>query len=236
MLSLSELNELEARYERLINRPNKVKKSLIIALIILILVLTCFIYHNTKQTPAAKSYAKEIQEKTQIAINKLQQEQPLSDDASEQSQQPSIKTHQEQGWLKLNKIQISHTDSTISDISQTTKPNEKQIKKIDIQVTQTNLNEIDALKENFNKTHNINYALALAEKFLNQKDYNQAIEWALNANELDNDNEQSWIIFATAKYKQGNKDDALKALNSHNRGKNSPKITNLINQIKSNSL
>ena len=84
------------------------------------------------------------------------------------------------------------------------------------------------LKENFNKSKNPEIALKIARKCYQDKRYIDTIKWALSANNLDSSIEESWVMFAKAKYMLKQKDD--------NKNKNKPEINELINKIKSDTL
>lgn len=85
-------------------------------------------------------------------------------------------------------------------------------------------------------SNNINETLSMAKKAYNRGDYDSAIKWSLNSNELDKNNAESWIIFAKSNYKKGKKDDALFALETFNNKKPSKQVQDVINQIKSGKL
>lgn len=89
------------------------------------------------------------------------------------------------------------------------------------------------LKEKFYSTHNIVFALMLSEEYYHLKDYKNALKWALSANEIDPQNERSWILFAKAKAKLGSPTEAIKALNVFQKSSPSSKISILIKKIKS---
>lgn len=89
------------------------------------------------------------------------------------------------------------------------------------------------LKEKFYATHNIVFALMLSEEYYHLKDYKNALQWALSANEIDPQNERSWILFAKAKAKLGSPDEAIKALSVFQNTSPSSKVSILIKKIKS---
>ena len=91
---------------------------------------------------------------------------------------------------------------------------------------------VEYLKNKFYDTNNIVFALMLAEEYLHKKDYKNSIKWALRANELDPQSERSWIVFAKAKAKNGNPNQAIKALQAFQKISPSPAITTLIDKIK----
>ena len=80
------------------------------------------------------------------------------------------------------------------------------------------------------------YSLELSEQAYNKKNYDDAIKWALVSNDIDKNNVKSWILFAKANYKKGNKEDALIALENFNARRQNPEVKIVIDQIKAGSL
>lgn len=93
------------------------------------------------------------------------------------------------------------------------------------------------IKEKFYATNNIVYALMIAEEYYHSGDYSNALKWALISNNIDSSNERSWIIFAKSKVKNGQREDALKALNGYlQHYPNATEIKSLIQKIKQGRL
>ena len=100
-----------------------------------------------------------------------------------------------------------------------------------IKIESQEINSIHYLKEKFEKTNNIIFALMLAEEYYLSKDYIQSNKWALIANQLDADNEKSWLWFAKSKVKLGQKEDAIVALKAYIKNNKSKAAQTLLNQI-----
>lgn len=96
--------------------------------------------------------------------------------------------------------------------------------------------DINELLNNYNDTRSIYFALELSKQYYLVKDYDNSRKWSIIANQIDKSNEESWILFAKASYKLGQKEQALNALTNYNKEINSIKINKLIEQIKGNSL
>jgi len=179
---------------------------------------------DKKQDELAEKIAKKLEQS--IKLNEDNKEQVLDK-----------KQRSGGGWLKLN---LPTENENIQN--EQPLPNEEIIElepkakpKIDIQISSEN-NEISMLKENFNKSKNPEIALKRARKCYQDKRYSDTIKWALSANNLDSSIEESWVMFAKAKYMLKQKDDALRALEEYNKNKNKPEINELINKIKSDTL
>lgn len=100
-----------------------------------------------------------------------------------------------------------------------------------IKIETQEVNSIQYLKEKFEKTNNIIFALMLAEEFYSTKNYVESSKWALIANHLDADSEKSWLWFAKSKLKLGQKEDAIVALKAYLKTNKSKAAQTLLNQI-----
>ncbi|GKH60509.1 CDC27 family protein [Campylobacter ureolyticus] len=94
----------------------------------------------------------------------------------------------------------------------------------------------NSLEEKFYASNDILYSLKLAQNAYDNKRYDEAIKWALISNEIDKDSAKSWILFAKANYKKGNKQDALIALENFNSRVSNPEVIATIKQMKNGDL
>ena len=90
---------------------------------------------------------------------------------------------------------------------------------------------VDELTAKFEKSNSSDIAVLIARRYYDIKDYKNSEKWALIANELDSNNEESWIIFAKSKYNLKQKDDAISVLKMYNDKANSANIEDLMRQI-----
>lgn len=80
------------------------------------------------------------------------------------------------------------------------------------------ISDMKAYKEvekRFERSHNIDDALFLAEVYYKKGEYKKAEYWALQTNKIDNTIDKSWIIFAKSKFKQGQKHEAIRILEAY---------------------
>jgi hypothetical protein len=110
----------------------------------------------------------------------------------------------------------------------------RETKKIDLHGSQTNYMQI--MKKKFEQNKNPREALLISKAYYRAGDYSQAERWALVANNLDKNLDESWLLFAKAKDKLGKKSEALKILVAYYRTSKSPKAKILIDKIKSKSI
>ena len=113
------------------------------------------------------------------------------------------------GLQNLNKFQIQSSDSEIS---------------------------VDELTAKFDKSNSSDIAVLIARRYYDIKDYKNSEKWALIANELDSNNEESLIIFAKSKYNLKQKDDAISVLKIYNDKANSSSVEDLMRQIEDDTV
>ena len=95
------------------------------------------------------------------------------------------------------------------------------------------LSAFEKLKDEFAKTNDYKVALKISRLFYVSKRYKKAIKWSMIANELNKKDDGSWILFAKAKLKLGDKKVAKMALKSYQKVYNSKRIKKLLNRISS---
>ncbi|HFN7057094.1 TPA: transformation system protein, partial [Campylobacter jejuni] len=86
------------------------------------------------------------------------------------------------------------------------------ISKIEIDSKILNISD---LKKSFYRNPSYEKALNLAKKYFDIKVYQKTIFWALKANELDKQKQDSWLIFAQAKRALGEEKEAQSALDAY---------------------
>ena len=110
---------------------------------------------------------------------------------------------------------------------------ENRRKKIDFKVTTNNYMSI--MKEKFHKYRNPRDALLIAKAYYRAGNYKKSEIWALKANELDKNSEESWLLFAKSKDALGKRKEALKILIAYYNRTKSPNAKLLIEKISSKS-
>jgi len=105
-----------------------------------------------------------------------------------------------------------------------------------IVIVGTSNNYMSIMKQKFEQNKNPRDAILIAKAYYNAGNYKKAEEWALIANDLNNNLDESWMIFAKSKDKMGRKREALKILVTYYNRSKSPKIKALIEKMKSKSI
>jgi len=101
-----------------------------------------------------------------------------------------------------------------------------------IHLHSSSIDYVEKMKKKFSKSRNPREALLLAKEFYKQGAYAKAENWALRANKIDSNLDESWIIFAQSKAKMAKKEEALKILVAYYNKTKSDKVKVAILRIK----
>ncbi len=105
-----------------------------------------------------------------------------------------------------------------------------------IHIRSSSKNYMETMKKKFLKSKNPRDALLLAKAFYREKNYKESEKWALEANKLDSNLDESWIIFAQSKAKMGKKNEAIKILAMYYKKSKSANVRAVIEKIKMGKL
>jgi len=92
-------------------------------------------------------------------------------------------------------------------------------------------NDIKEVISRFQKNNNPALSLFAAKKYYELGNYKQAYNYALVTNKINNDIEESWIIFAKSLVKLGKKDQAIKILRQYINYSHSSNAQTLLDEI-----
>jgi tetratricopeptide (TPR) repeat protein len=95
-----------------------------------------------------------------------------------------------------------------------------------------NSNAYKDVERRFRRSHNINDSIFLANMYYKKKNYQKAIHWSMQTNKLDNNIEESWLIFAKSKVKLGHKNEAMRVLKAYIKRSNSYEAKKLLKKLR----
>ncbi len=106
-------------------------------------------------------------------------------------------------------------------------------KKIHIDIVETSsVTAYNDVEKRFLKSHDIDDALFLANSYYNKGNYKKAEYWALQTNKLDENIEESVLIFVKSKIKLGRNNEGISILKSYIERSDSEEAKKLLYQIK----
>jgi tetratricopeptide (TPR) repeat protein len=110
---------------------------------------------------------------------------------------------------------------------------ERPKKKMHLNIIQTSSRSAYRdVEKRFSDTKDVEDSLFLARTYYNKGNNKKAIFWALQTNKINNNIEESWIIFAKAKARSGHKDEAIRILSSYVKRSNSFEAKALLRKYK----
>jgi len=95
---------------------------------------------------------------------------------------------------------------------------------------------IKSVEKSFAKSRSYRDSLYLANAYYKKGNYSKAQKWALITNDLNSKIEESWLIFAKAKAKMGQRKEAEHVLSSYIRKTNSSKAKKVLRKIKKGTI
>lgn len=95
----------------------------------------------------------------------------------------------------------------------------------------TTQDDIQHVLKRFKQNNNPALSLFVAQKYYDLGDYHNSYNYALITNEINNNIEESWIIFTKSLVKLGQKDMAIKTLKQYLEYSNSDKASRLLDEI-----
>ena len=120
-----------------------------------------------------------------------------------------------------------------------------KVKEVEVEVVKDNVisinrrntqDDIQHVVKRFKKSNNPALSLFIAKKYYELEDYNQAYNYALITNELNNDIEDSWMIFAKSLVKLNKKIKAVETLEKYVDHSHSSRAKILLDNIKSGKM
>jgi len=157
---------------------------------------------------------------------------PIIDMEKEKARSYKPVVHKEKIHSKRVKAKPS-TYLTVQELSKVRKDDERDTTRLKrIHLGSSSKNYIETMKNKFSKSKNSRDALLLAKAFYRKRNYKESETWALEANKLDSNLDESWIIFAQSKAKLRKKSEAINILAMYYKRTKSPKVKAVLEKIK----
>lgn len=167
------------------------------------------------------------------------------DDKNQTTKQVAINKHVNNKTISKLETKVPSLGETI--ITENTKPGKmvfnnpdikvvqepRKRKKLHIEVTDRNGTSIAKdIESRFKFAKDKDDALFLAKYYYDKNSYDKAEFWALETNKLDNNVEDSWIIFAKSLAKKAKRAESIKVLKSYYEKSSSQKAKKLMDKIR----
>ncbi len=114
---------------------------------------------------------------------------------------------------------------------------EKSRKKMHLNIIETtSVSAYKDVEKRFNQSHDTDDSLFLAKSYYRKGNYKKAEYWALQTNKVNENIEESWLIFAKSKVKLGRKNEAIRILTAYIKRSDSTQAKSLLDKIKKGTL
>ncbi len=215
---------------------------------ILIILLLSLTFLNYKEIDFLEFYDKSksettINESTTLLIDKAlttleTKRLNVSEVLQTTETKPMEVTSNENGSIEIiDELPISEDLKTVKKSKLNIEVEEKPRKKMHLDIIETS--SVSAYKDvakRFAQSHDTDDSLFLAKSYYRKGNYKKAEYWALQTNKVNDTIEESWLIFAKSKVKQGQKNEAISILTTYIKKSNSLQAKNLLYKIKKGTL
>ena len=162
---------------------------------------------------------------------------PIIDMEKEKARRSIPIVHKKKAHTKRVVKAKPSTYLTAQELSGVRKSNERDTTRLQkIHLHSSSKNYIETMKEKFSKSKNSRDALLLAKAFYRKGNYKESERWALEANKLNSNLDESWIVFAQAKAKLGKKREAINILAMYYKRTKSSKVKAVLEEVKMGKL
>ena len=236
MYDIPELEKKWRKYKR-----KQIQKPLIITLIVVLLGLgiaaVTLTYLNKKESTNSKVVQKVPKNNSNVTANTKKDDAIIITKVSNNTKTSNQNSSDGIDLSKAEIVKPNVPDDEIRVIGFDKKDADKIKKKYeDVLAPNSKAKEEKeialALEEQFKESQDPQDSLKVARYYYKIGDYKKAETWAVNTNNLDGDIEESWLIFAKARAKQGFRVDAIKVLQSYYDETNSPKAKELLDKLR----
>ena len=220
MYDIKELEDQWKRYNRKKMRPWIFAAVLFVALIMAVIMVRQGILDGIKPSHTEKKEKKSLQQN------------PLTDvylaPAIEELEVKSSEVHVESP--------IGLDPGTSSGIGEERISQKKNALHIEVIETKKNTDAYKEVEKRFRLGHDPDDSLFLAKAYYLKGMYKKAEYWALQTNKINENIEESWLIFVKAKVKRGQRNEAIRILNTYIGKTNSAEGRILLDKIKKGKL
>jgi len=243
-----DMKQLEDEWK--LYRKKKLRPWYIGAAILVVLMFSIvFFQKNLKINFSAMKTHFETSKEIQTSGNRKSSEDAVASDTLKVKENLLIDDALDSLEVKENVIEmdgkvVKESNNLLVDIPILDDTNEASVeegsearKRIDLEIIDsTNVSGYQDVEKRFFESHDIDDALFLARSYYKNGNYEKSQYWALETNKLDEDQEESLLIFVKSKVKLGHKNEALSILTSYVKQTDSKEGKKLLYRIENDKL
>ena len=242
MYDIKPLEEEWKKYKKKKRRP-----WFVLIFSIFFILLISFTFLNYKEIDFLKSNDKSkadvvANHSTTVLIDKalttLETKKPKVNEVLQKNETKPMRVISENGSMEIvEDLPITEALQTIKEPNAKIETVEKPRKKMHLNIIQTSsVSAYKDVEKRFEQSHDTDDSLFLAKIYYSKKNYIKAEYWALQTNKINENIEESWLIFAKSKVKLGRKNEAMHILTNYIKKSNSAAAQSLLNKIKKGTL
>lgn len=189
-----------------------------------------------EERQSLQTQEEQIEEKVTLSpslnfINNIKSREHLT--PQKQNSAPAQKVNQEVVEKPIVAVQIPQEKSvaTVIKEQEVVEVLPKQEAQNSINIKRKNDDDLRDVIKRFNNNHNPALSLFIAKKYYQAEDYKNAYDYALATNEINNNIEESWIIFSKSLVKLGKKEMAVETLKRYVDHSHSSQAKQLLEEI-----
>ena len=242
MYDIKPLEEEWKKYKKKKRRP-----WFVLMFSIFFILLISFTFLNYKEIDSLKFNDKSkadvvANHSTTVLIDKalttLETKKPKVNEVLQKNETKPMRVISENGSMEIvEDLPMPEALQTIKEPNAKIETVEKPRKKMHLNIIQTSsVSAYKDVEKRFEQSHDTDDSLFLAKIYYSKKNYIKAEYWALQTNKINENIEESWLIFAKSKVKLGRKNEAIDILTKYIRKSNSAEAQSLLNKIKQGTI
>jgi len=239
-----DIKPLEEEWEKYNKKRKRPLYVLILIIVLTIGVGTVLKYsdllptHIDKNSSIAKIQPKDVLIDKQLGKLEVHKEKVTDVEISANEIKPAVNDHSsDNNPMDPSDVFVDRDESIGKTVKRVSKPivaeTPKTRKKIHFEMVDANMpSAYKEIESRFSFAPDPDDALFLARIYYKNGNYRKAARWALETNKLNGDIEESWLIFARAKAKTGQKNEAIRVLSQYVKRSNSVEAKKLLKKLK----
>ncbi len=143
--------------------------------------------------------------------------------------------------INLDSVQVDGNEAKEDRLKASMAPineekKQKRAQKVLIEINDSNDPKVlKSIERRFKLGHDTDDSLFLARTYYRLGDYKKAEYWAYQTNRINNKIEESWLIFAKAKFRSGKKAEAIRILDAYIKKNDSLRARMLLEKMRKNT-
>ncbi len=187
---------------------------------------------QTEETPHKEPAQNLLKQEPVSVINPVKELQPSFRFMQNIQETPSERSSRANPKHQLKKEPSVTQEKKVSQKTQEVREEHQKRLKQNLEISSSSAEtKINTLIQRFNQTKNPTLGITIAQHFLRERSYRKSYFYALEVNNIDQNNMQSWLISAKSLYFLGRKEAARQLIRTYMKRNDSSPVSKLYRQI-----